>query len=292
MERAEGLRSVPVRIRVGHLARDAVINGYPDGTELRRVLDSHGAPAWLPADGVLLTKKLADLLGVHAGDSVTIEKREGNREHYRLHVSGLVDEMFGLQGHMRMSSLSQLFNEAPAVSSVALLVDPAHLDDVEQRLEQMPRVASVSRKDAAVDSIQKQMDETVVFMTVILTLFAATIAIGVVYNNARVAVSVRSRDLASLRVLGFTRAEISAVLLGEIAVQVVLAIPIGLRCGDLDVARHRQHRRSGAFSSTGRDLAEDLRDRDLDHLCRGPRQRPPGPAASRPTGSDRRPEDP
>ena len=139
--------------------------------------------------------------------------------------------MFGLQGHMRLSALSRLFDEEPAVSSVALRVDPSRLENVEDRLQQMPRVASVSSKEAAVASIQKQMDETVVFMTLILTLFAATIAVGVVYNNARVAVSIRSRDLASLRVLGFTRAEISAILLGEMAVQVVLAIPIGLLVG-------------------------------------------------------------
>ncbi len=231
VERAEGLRSVPVRIRAGHLARDAVINGYPDDMQLRRVLDSHGRPAALPPDGVLLTKKLGELLGVHPGDTVTLEKREGNREHYRVHVSGLVDEMFGLQGHMRLSELSKLFDEAPAISSVALSVDPAHIDEVEKRLEAMPRVASVNRKEAEVSHIQQQMDQTIVFMTVILTLFAATIAVGVVYNNARVAVSVRSRDLASLRVLGFTRGEISAVLLGEMAVQVILAIPIGLLVG-------------------------------------------------------------
>ncbi len=231
VERAEGMRTVPVRIRVGHLARDAVINGYPDDVELRRILDSHARPAPLPADGVLLTKKLGELLGVHAGDSVTIEKREGNRKHYRVHVSGLVDEMFGLQGHMRLSTLSRLFDEQPAVSSVALAVDPSHLEDVEQRLEQMPRVASVNSKTATIESIQKQMDETVVFMTLLLTLFAAIIAVGVVYNNARVSVSVRSRDLASLRVLGFTRTEISAILLGEMAVQVILAIPMGLVVG-------------------------------------------------------------
>jgi len=231
VERAEGLRSVPVRIRAGHLARDAVVNGYPDGMQLRRVLDSHGRVAPLPADGVLLTKKLGELLGVHAGDTVTIEKREGNREHYRVHVSGLVDEMFGLQAHMRLSALSRLFDEEPAVSSVALSVDPSRLENVEERLQQMPRVASVNSKAAVVEHIQEQMDETVVFTTLILTLFAATIAVGVVYNNARIAVSMRSRDLASLRVLGFTRAEISAILLGEMAVQVVLAIPIGLLVG-------------------------------------------------------------
>lgn len=231
VEHAEGLRSVPVRIRVGHLARDAVINGYPDGMELRRVLDSHGRPAALPTDGVLLTKKLGELLAVHPGDTITVEKREGNRKHYRVHVSGLVDEMFGLQGHMRLAALSRLFDEEPAISSVALAVDPSRIHEVERRLQQMPRVASVSSKEAGVASIQKQMDETVVFMTLILTLFAATIAVGVVYNNARVAVSVRSRDLASLRVLGFTRGEISAILLGEMAVQVVLAIPIGLLVG-------------------------------------------------------------
>jgi putative ABC transport system permease protein len=71
------------------------------------------------------------------------------------------------------------------------------------------------------------------YTTLILTLFAAIIASGVVYNNARIALSTRSRDLASLRVLGFRRGEISAILLGELAIQVVIAILPGMYLGRL-----------------------------------------------------------
>jgi putative ABC transport system permease protein len=67
--------------------------------------------------------------------------------------------------------------------------------------------------------------------TLVLTLFACIIASGVVYNNARVSLSQKSRDLASLRVLGFTRAEISRVLLGELSIQVLLALPLGALFG-------------------------------------------------------------
>jgi putative ABC transport system permease protein len=65
----------------------------------------------------------------------------------------------------------------------------------------------------------------------VITLFATIIAGGFVYNNARVALSTRSRDLASLRVLGFRRREISAVLLGELSIQVLASILPGVWLG-------------------------------------------------------------
>jgi putative ABC transport system permease protein len=110
-------------------------------------------------------------------------------------------------------------------------VDAPRYADVQRRLKEMPAVASVTGMDLIVQQFEEQSAEWMWVMTLIMTILAATIAVGVVYNNARVALSMRSRDLASLRVLGFTRAEISAILLGELAVQLVLAIPIGLWVG-------------------------------------------------------------
>jgi putative ABC transport system permease protein len=230
---AEGLRTVPVRFRVGSRYRDAALFGYPDGCELRRLLERDGREVALPAQGVMLTRKLAEILGVGVGDQVEVEIREGDRAVRSVPVAALIDESFGLQGHMRLAQLRSLLREAPMVSEVLLRLDPSAYADVQQRLKELPAIASVTRRDNVAQQFQEQSGDMMTTFTVILTLFAAIIAIGVVYNNARVALSMRERDLASLRVLGFTRMEISAILLGELSVQLILAIPVGLVFGTL-----------------------------------------------------------
>ena len=69
------------------------------------------------------------------------------------------------------------------------------------------------------------------FFTAVLSAFAAVIAVGVVYNNARIQLAERAWELASLRVLGFTRAEVSVLLLGELGLEIALAIPAGFVAG-------------------------------------------------------------
>jgi putative ABC transport system permease protein len=148
-------------------------------------------------------------------------------------VSGLVDDAFGLNGHMQLDALQRLLGEERLVSLVLLRLDPDGSQEIDARLKDMPQVAGVAYKSDALRLFQEQSAGMILTFTVIITLFAATITIGVVYNNARVVLSQRARDLASLRVLGFTRREISSILLGEMAVQVLLALPFGLLLGRL-----------------------------------------------------------
>lgn len=230
---AEGLRLVPVRFRSGPRHRDSALFGLPDAAELRRLLDRRGCVIALPERGVLLTSKLAEILGVTEGDQVEVEIREGSRATHWVTVGGLVDESFGLQGYLRAAELRAMLHEEPMVSEVLLRIDPTAYEDVHRRLKELPSVASVTRRDNIAQRFQEQSGDMMTTFTVILTLFAAVIAIGVVYNNARIALSMRERDLASLRVLGFTRAEISSILLGELAVQLVAAIPLGLVLGTI-----------------------------------------------------------
>lgn len=228
---AEGVRAVPVRFKLGPRFRDSVLWGYPDRLELRRVLGQYGQAAPLPEAGLLLTAKLAEVLGARPGDRVEVEIREGRRRSVWLPVRALVDESFGLQGHMRLAALDAVLGEQTAVSMALLRIDPLRYDEVHHRLKQMPAVASVTRRDNLTERFQEQSGDMMQATTLILTLFAAIIAVGVVYNNARVALAMRSRDLASLRVLGFTQAEIARILVGELSVQVLVAIPVGLWVG-------------------------------------------------------------
>ncbi len=228
---AEGLRVVPVRFRAGWRYRDGAVFGYPDDLEMRALRDSSGRRVTLPPEGMVLTDMLARVLGVRAGDRIEIELKEGAREHRQVVVVGLVDEPFGLQGHMRMETLSRFLGESPHVSIAVLRLDPARRLETEARLRKIPGIVDVTRRMALLASFRQDTGNMIVLMAAIIALFAATITVGVVYNNARVALSLRGRELASLRVLGFTRGEISAVLIGEQLVQVLAALPLGLWLG-------------------------------------------------------------
>jgi putative ABC transport system permease protein len=230
--RAEGQRYLPVRFRAGPRQRDGVIVAHERTAALRRILDRDGRVATLPEDGLLLSAKLAELLDVRAGETVRVEVKEGARRERDVPVVALIDDAFGLMGHMDARALHRLVGEEPRVSLAALRVDPRALVDVEARLIDRPGVLGVTRRLAIVERFRAQSGETMRFFTLTLTAFAVIITVGVVYNNARVALSLRGRDLASLRVLGFTRREISAVLLGELAVHVLVALPLGLLAGN------------------------------------------------------------
>ena len=231
VERAEGIRMVSARIRAGARWRDVAVQGHRDDHTLRALLDVDGREVRVPEDGVVLTRKLGEILGVRVGDAVIVEPLEGERQAREVRVAGLIDESFGLSGHMSDAALHRLIGEERRVSMVVMRVDPRALDELRARARQLPHVIGITRRQAIIDQFRDQSGQSMAAMTLILTIFAVVIAVGVVYNNARVALSVRARDLASLRVLGFTRREISAVLLGELGVQLALAVPLGLFIG-------------------------------------------------------------
>jgi len=229
--RAEGVRTSPVRMGSEHRWRDVALHGYPEGALLRRLLDSRGDVVPLPRGGVLLTEALATMLAVGPGDSVWVELREGRSGVRTLLVTGLVDESFGIQGHMRLADLNALLGEGPTVSTLLLSIDRGTYPEVEARLGGYPGIHEVTSKEANVRRVDELSAAPMRAMAMILTLFGSVIAVGIVYNNARVALSTRARDLASLRVLGFTRKEISSVLLGELAIEFVIAVPAGILLG-------------------------------------------------------------
>jgi putative ABC transport system permease protein len=227
---AEGLRVVGVRVRVGQRWRDTAITGLDQPMQLRQLL-VQGAPAEVPPEGLLVTDKLAEILGARVGDTVEIDILEGSWSTRSVPIAGLIDEPFGLQIYANAAWLGGVLREDPRISTALLAVDAGFLDDVRARLKEMPAVIGVSSTEHAMRAYREQTGESMSFMTFVLTLSAAAIAIGVVYNNARIALSMRSRDLASMRVLGFTRREISTILLGELGAQVLIGIPLGLVLG-------------------------------------------------------------
>lgn len=227
----EPFRSVPVRLRFGHRSRRQAILGIPSDLRLQRLLDENLRPVNLPPDGLVMSSKVAELLGCRAGDRITVEVLEGERPVREVPVATLVKEFIGSSCYMNLDALNRLLREGRSVSGAYLTVDELQQTTVYQQLKETPQVASVSAKQVSLDSFRKLLAENLLKMMFINFIFSTVIAFGVVYNSAMISVSERGRELASLRVLGLTRGEISYVLLGELGLLTLLAIPLGMVLG-------------------------------------------------------------
>ncbi len=228
---AEPVRIVPVRIRHRQHEREVALTGLEPAGALRRVIDRDGRPIGLPEDGLLLTDKLAEVLEVRPGDLVDVELLEGDRSTRRLPVAGTAREGLGLSAYMRRAALDRALGQEPAVSAVFAEVDPRYQRSFSTAVVDLPGVASTTWRTTVLRAFSTQAEQITGTMTVVLVIIGAVITIGVVYNHARVALSERGRDLATLRVLGFTRREVAGILFGELAVHVLVALPLGLLVG-------------------------------------------------------------
>jgi len=228
---AEATRSVPVRISRAWRSRDLAIVGVPPGATLRRLTDVHGNGIVPPRDGVLLSKPLGPMLDVRVGDDLDAEVLESGRRRVRLRVEGFIEDFSGLSAYMDLDALGRALDQPSTASGALLSVRRGDLADVARRIERMPAVASYSEPALDRAQFQAQMSDSLRVMTVLLAFFASIISVGMVFNNARIALAVRSRDLATLRILGFTRGEVATVLLGEQALQLVIGVAFGLPLG-------------------------------------------------------------
>lgn len=224
---AEGTRSVAVQLVSGHHAYRTAILGIPATGELRRALDADLAPIAMPADGILLTDRLAARLGVRTGDRLRVETLTGDRVERDVVVAGTVRDLLGLFAYMNLDALNRLVGDGDVVSSILARLDRGQDEALLQRLKAYPRIAIVASKTAMLQNFRETTARNLLFFTAVLTVFAAVIAVGVVYNNARIALQERSWELASLRVLGFTRGEVATFLLGELALELAVALPLG-----------------------------------------------------------------
>lgn len=227
----EPMRAIPVRLRSRAQSRTLAIVGLPASPQLDRVVDRVHGPITLPAEGLVLSSTLGRLLGIQAGDTVQVELLEGRRDIETIAVAGFVDDELGLRAYMRIDRAQRLLHEGGTITGAAVTIDPAARDDFYDAIKNTPAIASVSLRDAMLANFEVLVAENMNLQIFINVMFAGIIAFGVIYNAARVSLSERSRELASLRVLGFTRAEISLILLGELAALTVLALPLGAAIG-------------------------------------------------------------
>jgi putative ABC transport system permease protein len=231
VRQVEGLRATAARVRHEHRARDAVLVGLPPGATLRRLVERGGREVPVPPDGILVTTKLGEVLGLRVGDRPEVEIREGARPVVRPVVAGFVDESMGLQLYAREELVARLEGDLGAVGSAMLTVDPLQAAAVEERLRRLPRVLDVSALREDIGRMRDMQASVEDVRTIVCIVLGATVIFGVVYNNARIALATRARELGSLRVLGFSSREIASILIGGMAVELVVAIPIGLYLG-------------------------------------------------------------
>jgi putative ABC transport system permease protein len=224
----EGQRMVPIRLRVGHKTYLTSAVGLPDRSELRRPHDAALRPIEIPAEGITLTRRLADRLDVRVGATIAVEVLEGRRLKVDLTISAVVDEMIGMSAYMPLAVLNRLTREGNVVSAAVMYVDAEMLPNLSQRFKTLPVLESVAMKSYTLASFMDKVANLVLVTAGILTLFGVIIAVGVVYNSARVGLQERAWELASLRVLGFTKAEVTRILFGEFALEISVGVPLGL----------------------------------------------------------------
>jgi putative ABC transport system permease protein len=227
----EPQRSVPARLRSTNHSRRVGIMGLPADSKLMRLMDKWGHVTKLPPDGLVLSKKLGEVLDVAAGESLRVEVLQDKRPVVEVPIVALRDDISGLNAYMNIEALNRLMREGRRVSGAMLTTDPEFRPAIYRELKEMPAVASVTVKQASVDSFRNTVAKNMLQMRLINLTFAIIIALGVVYNGARISLSERSRELATLRVIGFTKGEISTILLGEIGTITLLGIPFGLVMG-------------------------------------------------------------
>jgi putative ABC transport system permease protein len=232
VDHVEPFRSAAVRLVRGQAGYRTAIQGLPPDSRLHRVLDDRLQVVNLPSQGLVLNDFLADHLDARPGDTVLIEFLEGRREEVAVPVTGVVREFTGASAYMDLDALNRIMREGTAISGAWLSVDHRARDDIVDTLKDVPRVAGVTDRLTAIRNFMDSMANIVLTFSFFSTLLAGSIAFGVVYNSARIALTERARELASLRVLGFTRREIAYILLGELTLITLAAIPPGFLIGN------------------------------------------------------------
>lgn len=229
--RAEGLRHVSVRLKHGPRSERTSISGMDGSSTLKRLLDVDKNLVTVPPDGLMLTDKLAELLEVTVGDTVRVEILEGRRPTVDVPVARIVKQYIGVAAYMNRSALNRLMKEGPVINSIHLQTDRAAEADLFKALKEVPSMIGLMVKRTSLqsfyDTVRLHMDT----MIIIYVAFASVISVGVIYNAARISLSERGRELASLRVLGFTKREVAYILAGELAVLTWAAIPLSAVIG-------------------------------------------------------------
>ena len=231
--RAEPYRNVGVKMRLGQFERRVNISGLSPGAQLTHVLDANSNLIPIPSSGIVVTKALAGLLRATTGSLLEVELLEGDRRTVHVPISAIVEGYLGLGAYMDMGELNRLVGESAMISGVNVSLDPLQQDRLFAALKSTPSASFIALLRVSLQRFRATLAENLVVQMITYVGFASVLAFGVVYNFARISLSEQGREMASLRVLGFTKREVSGLLLTELAVVVVIAQPVGWILGYL-----------------------------------------------------------
>ena len=227
------LRIVPVRLVHAQHQRRVALTAVSSHSQLRQLVDESGQRHDLPDEGVVLTSRLADVLGVTAGDTLIVQLIDRGGESRMSVVAATIFEPVGLNAYMSFGHLNRLLRSEPRVDAVLATVERERETAVLRALQELPEVAGTRSKASLLRTFDQQVADSIRITVTILTLLAAVLASGIIYNSGRIALSERGHELATLRVLGFSGREVSSMLLGEQAVITAVGLPLGVGAGAL-----------------------------------------------------------
>jgi putative ABC transport system permease protein len=228
---AEPFRIAPAELRVGNRIRRIAVQGYPAAGTLDRVIDARSKQIVLPERGLVISSKLAEILAVKLGDEIHVQMLEGRQRTVSVPVVGFAEDFAGIAAYMELRALNRLLLEGDLISGAHLSVAAGKWRQFLDEAKALPKAASVTVKTAVRNSFRKTTAESIGLIQVIYMTFATVVAFGIVYNSARISLSERARELATLRVLGFSRREVGAVLVSELVLLTLVAMPLGLLLG-------------------------------------------------------------
>jgi len=228
---AEPYRIVPVIMRNGLLSHKGALTGLIANPLQYRAVDKNLKPITLRKDGIIIATSLANKLDISPGQIMTIEVQNGERPVLKMPIVGIAETLSGAPAYLHIDALNRALKQPNQVSGAYLQIDIKYQTPLYEALKAMPLIAGASLKSKSREAFEALMDQSAGSMRYVMSFIAAIITFGIVYNSARIAFAERSRDLASLRVIGFTKGETAFVLLGELAIMVLLAVPIGIAFG-------------------------------------------------------------
>lgn len=228
---AEPVRSAPVELRAGPRKRRIGLIGLKADGTLNRIIDANEHQLTLPPRGLVLSSKLAEVLEVQPGDMINVQVLDGKRPSLQLPVAALSQDFAGTAAFLEFGELNRLLAEGDRITGAYLSVAAGEWPRFLRELKETPRVASVVIKNGIRASFRKTTAESIGLIQKIYMAFAVVVAFGIVYNSARISLSERQRELATLRVIGFTRREVAAILVSELGILTLLALPFGLVVG-------------------------------------------------------------
>jgi putative ABC transport system permease protein len=231
---AEPLLQYPFTLTNGWRTKDVLIVGLERDARLRRLMDTNEQVVDIGEGGLVLSEKLAQMMSLNVGDSVKMKPMMGRVTTEKIiKVTKIVQQYFGASGFMNIKALSRVLDEPFAMNSVLVSTDPGKSRLMNDELDDIPLISSVTVKADTIDSMETTMNMQMKVMSFMTVLFAGVIAFSIIYNITSVSLSERERELASLRVMGFSQKEVGRILYYENILMGIVGLFLGVPLGML-----------------------------------------------------------